>query len=1100
MSRRVDQKQSTNPFDDDNNDDVNWKDRCPKLDHQIEEHEQVANEKLLLHQRQAPLNFFNPLVDDEEQPALTFDSANRPVRAPSTDDEGFFISPLRAAMKELDGPPNSRKEEEEDLDELSALLDPEDGRKSADYDTLSPSMSGRSRRYRHGVPKEIHTGTYSNNPHPSHDHEQSRRQRTKTTNHASNIVMTELATTDTINEVVEYKYILLEDLGTASSWFILLLPYLAFALSMILEYATSFSVSTIGPIQATDLCSVERIYEVTHRVPSIDRSVLGPSMETYSGSCYASFSMRTLFDERYRNSSWAGTAFDSGIIGKMPVIGNYLNGEATFSNLTVDSLAMVTQGRVKFFVLILEQMSIQSSTNDTQDGPWDWTPLFLSPTSKISMTCRHNSRDEYDAHFDCKTNDLILVAFSVPTTAVYTGGNLRFLVFYEHVGAVGVSAKTSRIESQDLLRRNATIATPLGVNTQTNISDFDQLQSFIEPLTERSIQDPSLVLEEMVSKAAYIIQYRSRTTVLLDTIMRSISFTFSIGFIIFWCRQMGIQCYPGWKCIYCCLCGAKAPNDVAKKYWWEDPWVLFPERYYILVLLFSLLLVQEPFLVVIYIFPHTRSNTMHMIADAAIGIGVQGILLVYLCLFEGLRYHTADRSKRRAERQRQALQLRRAVKLVGGAANKEGIDSPAAIEHYYNEFGDIDGSAFTSHLRLPSDPLGDGWGDFLIPKLCVWVIGVVCVSTSAYCRFFMGYDSSDSDPSKMSFYSFTNVEILYIVCSVTQVLTILLWIYLIIVALSKTGEVLKREPFLATRPAQLSYRVLLAHIVLVITAMLISFILYIWHLQNDWYGESIDVSVAQRETSVPGLIAGALQSAIMNFPYSGTAATVGFGRLLCVTVEILITAFIFLPAHSLDTDDDDACEDHQGLELRNYLKNKRDKRTVVLLAKESKTWRIFPCPIQQLDTVVSPLQDSMFQIYKDLHTDRTMRERGLVSIGPYTPVFCNEIACWLNEASWQAYYTPPGSSRLTEKDDFIGWMNLDALGLRLEGYVYDERTNAQALIATNMVPQVDGDVDSIIVVAFRGTSNVAHMQIDIRMRQVSRQGPTVELSSLRLEI
>jgi hypothetical protein len=277
--------------------------------------------------------------------------------------------------------------------------------------------------------------------------------------------------------------------------------------------------------------------------------------------------------------------------------------------------------------------------------------------------------------------------------------------------------------------------------------------------------------------------------------------------------------------------------------------------------------------------------------------------------------------------------------------------------------------------------------------------------------------------------------------------------------------------------------------------MLVSFLLYVWHLQNDWHGNTIDFSVAQREKSGPGLVAGAFQKAIMNFPYSGTAATVGFGRLLCVTVEILITAFIFLPAHMMDTEDDDAFDDRQRVELRNYLKNKRDKRTVVLLAKESKTWRIFPCPIHHLDSLTSPLQDSMYQIYKDLHTDRTTRERGLVSIGPYTPVFCNEIACWLNEASWQAYYTPPGSSHLTEKDDFIGWMNLDALGLRLEGYVYDERTNAQAFIATTMVPQVDGDADSIIVVAFRGTSNVAHMQIDIRMRQVRREWSPIELSS-----
>lgn len=331
---------------------------------------------------------------------------------------------------------------------------------------------------------------------------------------------------------------------------------------------------------------------------------------------------------------------------------------------------------------------------------------------------------------------------------------------------------------------------------------------------------------------------------------------------------------------------------------------------------------------------------------------------------------------------------------------------------------------------------------------------------------------------------FTAVDVTYMICSTVQVFTIILWIYFIVAAMVFTGEVLNKEPFLATRPAQLSYRVLFAHTALAITALLVSFFLYLQNFLNDWHGETIEVSLEQREKSFLGLIFVAIGNVITEFPYSGTAATVGFGRLLCVTVEGIITAFIFLPAHALDADDNEEEEEHHTTELRNYFRNKREKRLVVHMAKESKTWRIFPCPIQRADTMSDPLQDHMYQLYKDLHTDRDVSVRGVVSIGPYTPVFCNEIACYLNEASWQSYYTPQGSDHFVEKDDFIGWMNLEALGLQLEGYVYDDRTNAQALVATNVAPQVDGDEDSVIVVAFRGTSNVSHMQIDLRMRQV----------------
>jgi hypothetical protein len=412
------------------------------------------------------------------------------------------------------------------------------------------------------------------------------------------------------------------------------------------------------------------------------------------------------------------------------------------------------------------------------------------------------------------------------------------------------------------------------------------------------------------------------------------------------------------------------------------------------------------------------------------------------------------------------------------------LGSPAAVDDFYREFGDVDGSTFTSHLRLPSDPLGDGWIDFFLPKLALWFVGIFCVTISAYCRFLPDKERGANSFSA-THVGYSSIDMIYMSCSVIQVFTIVLWIYFIVAAMAFTGEELNRQPFLATRPAQLAYRVLFAHTALAITALLAAFLLYIENLQNAWHSETIEVSLEQREKSFFGLILGAIENVISQFPYSGTATTVGFGRLLCVTVEGIITAFIFLPAHTLDADcEEEEDHTHHTTELRNYFKNKREKRLVVHMAKESKTWRIFPCPIQKADIVNSQLQDHMYQLYKDLHTDRNLTGRGIVSIGPYTPVFCNEIACYLNEAAWQSYYTPPGSEHFVEKDDFIGWMNLEALGLQLEGYVFDDRTNAQALVATNIAPQVDGEEDSIIVVAFRGTSNVAHMQIDLRMRQV----------------
>lgn len=230
-----------------------------------------------------------------------------------------------------------------------------------------------------------------------------------------------------------------------------------------------------------------------------------------------------------------------------------------------------------------------------------------------------------------------------------------------------------------------------------------------------------------------------------------------------------------------------------------------------------------------------------------------------------------------------------------------------------------------------------------------------------------------------------------------------------------------------------------------------------------------------------------LSEVARHFPYSGTAASVGSGRILFATVSILITSFIFLPAHILEEDDWDSAQPQgrkRALEdkLREQRRLRRDKRLVVNLAKYSKTWRVFPIPIEQSAVPTTMLQDNMFQLYKDLHTDDNIHERGVVSMGPYTPVFCLELACWLNEASWQAYYSVDG---IPSRSSHSTGMNLEGLGLRLEGAVVDDVTDTQAYIATNMASQVDGEEDSVIVISFRGTASASNLQTDLKSKQVS---------------
>ncbi len=503
---------------------------------------------------------------------------------------------------------------------------------------------------------------------------------------------------------------------------------------------------------------------------------------------------------------------------------------------------------------------------------------------------------------------------------------------------------------------------------------------------------------------------------------------------------------------------------------------------------------QEPVLAIMTFLPGLGASTrLHVAADATIGIGVQGVLFVYLCLFRGLPFHTAAITKRRTEHQRQMLQLRRAAKYV---AKSEHPLSPTEeriseyVNDYFDRFGDVDGSASPAFLRLPSDPCSDGWADFLVVKLLLVLIGVASVIGTAYCRF--PPDDQD-DAVGLSDSMIRRYKWAYIVCIFVQFATVVIWMLSIIIAAIVAGRKLRREPFLGTRPAQLVYRILLAHVSLgflvltVAIAMSFSQVLKKWSLTNSIQHEHID-SKSDDEKSKLELIIRVLSGIAEQFPYNGTAASVGSGKVLFATVSILITAFIFLPAHILDEDDDDQYVETWGTtwtnlneKLHEKRRLRRDKRLVVNLARDSRTWRVFPLPIKQSSISTTMLQDNVFHLYKDMHTDGNTKQRGVVSVGPYTPVFCLEIACWLNEASWQAYYSPAG---ITPVNSNVPSMNLEGLGLHLEGAVYDESTDTQAFVATNAATQVDGDEDSIIVVSFRGSTSSTNLQTDLKSRQV----------------
>lgn len=76
------------------------------------------------------------------------------------------------------------------------------------------------------------------------------------------------------------------------------------------------------------------------------------------------------------------------------------------------------------------------------------------------------------------------------------------------------------------------------------------------------------------------------------------------------------------------------------------------------------------------------------------------------------------------------------------------------------------------------------------------------------------------------------------------------------------------------------------------------------------------------------------------------------------------------------------------------------------------------------------------------------------------------------------------SSSEYKTDDFApGVMNLDSVGLELEADIYNEKSDTRAFVASNIANQVDGESDSIIVVAFRGTCSSTNLKTDFNWGQ-----------------
>jgi hypothetical protein len=704
------------------------------------------------------------------------------------------------------------------------------------------------------------------------------------------------------------------------------------------------------------------------------------------------------------------------------------------------------------------------------------------------MACSTDSTfPDNSTRWYCVRPRIVDVLFSLPGTGILSGEDLALVVLYSieeppYFPQRTLKAKQFAYDDDVLQLHEASYV-------------FSDAPGAASLLFSTDLENLKGDLEELVRASMYTIEHENSLYSTIDIAVRLSTLIFTTLFLILWSRALGMKAIRSCGCRAKCFLDSKSGTleegisltrrePLEMHFWWESPWIVFPERRYLFIMLLCLILLQNPLLALAYFFPEVYdSPNMHAAADCIIGIGVFGILMILHCLFHGLRYHTAVVNRRRAKQQRQVLELQRAVKYMAKieSADHETEDVISRyLTEYYETYGDVDGSGFPAlDTRLRHDPCGHDWPDFLLPKLLLLFVSISSVVLASIYRFPV------TNIGELSSRELRHYNTIYISSSFVQLFMALAWMVLIVRQATRTGWMLRKEPFLSTRPAQLAYRIMFSILLLGLTALVVPFFVDLYSLLKKWtvddgdISEKLDESDRLEESTIDVLLQ-VLSSLSERFPYSGTAASIGPGKIIYATVCGTIAAFIFLPSRTSSEDTTDFSGKRKQHRHENTsvfsalaLNHKRDKRSIVSLARYTHSWRVFPLPIYKTSIASSLLSDVSFNIDNS--------ERSVAFFGRYTPVFCLEIACFLLEASFQSYYSPNEFS----SDEFApGKMSLESIGLKLERCLRDPSTDTQAYVATNLHRQVDGEEDSIIVVAFRGTSNVTNMQIDLKYRQV----------------
>jgi hypothetical protein len=563
------------------------------------------------------------------------------------------------------------------------------------------------------------------------------------------------------------KLILLEELGTAWSWFVLLLPYAVMVLAVVLDGDPQLKYMTVGPLSGNNSCanvvngSMPSTFDVSAKgyFPVPFRSESSTTEVSLSSSCSYPFELRegvgllahgmspefnstvlssaattpssgksSIIDARYRHLMSHGSAFTSGVISNVPATSQSLQGVAKFNDLSNEAVAMVARGSVLVSAIVFQRQSLpgdvvivpsvtvtgamnktemkaeeqklqqrhsqlkeeeqehelerqqkeqqeqqqqqqqqqQEQQQQQQRSLGDgvqlqrWSPVLILNPKRLDMFCKLRrkgqkrtadsidvSSSEEPIRWDCTSRHIVDAFFSLPNTAVLMGGDLRVDVL--------LSYRVPHTSTGDgALWMNEVFPTAKDINDDYfsyDTSGDNSLSEAEKLLSTADISNHKSLLAEISQKSVYKLEHESVAYDNVVEITRIITFIITLAFLCYWCLSMMAIFDDNIDCSTNNTHGEKPLQRFKQKihfmwkqigeshFWWESPWVTFPERRYLQLLLICLMLLQNPLLSYAYFHPSLYSSTrFRCIADSLSGISIQGFLFLWLCLVHGLRY------------------------------------------------------------------------------------------------------------------------------------------------------------------------------------------------------------------------------------------------------------------------------------------------------------------------------------------------------------------------------------------------------------------------------------------------------------------------------